>query len=445
MRHLLSIFSKFRILVSLFSLTLKASFLIYPAIMITLVMFDPQLKESGQSWLVPMLFKTTITKYNSWAEEHISLDKAKNARGIALEEWPMFGAVFILKTIESLQNQGKIEIKDEDVSLAIKNAVNIISSPSTAEWVKRRWKRRYLKTGQTYLESENVFYRMLLIMGLSSYKKITGDIKYDNLINQQYKSLHNELLKAKYHLRDDYPTECYPVDVLWAVASIKQANMVMGNQIDTKELERVFMQTLNSQVRDKRGLPAFTVFSRKGVILQKARGAGTSGLLTFASALDREIAKEWYNSYERYFWKDNRWFIGFREYPKGEPNTPDVDSGPIIKEFGSVATLFGIGASKSVGRLDHTVPLTVEAIASLWATPFGFIIPSFGGKMLVDSWALGDVALMFSMTRTINADEITQFNGSYPWSVWAILFSLLSLGIVSIWLELKWLKKLIFR
>ena len=69
---------------------------------------------------------------------------------------------------------------------------------------------------------------MLLILGLSSYEKITGNTQYHAVMSRQRVTLAEELAKAKLHLRDDYPGECYPADMLWAVAAIQRAARLDG-------------------------------------------------------------------------------------------------------------------------------------------------------------------------------------------------------------------------
>ncbi len=131
-------------------------------------------------------------------------------------EWPMFGAVFFLVTAEDLHARGKIDATQGTVREAVEKAAQIVASPVTATWVRTKW-------GNGYLEKENVFYRMLLILGLSSYERITGRTQYHALMSRQRVTLAEELGKAKLHLRDDYPNECYPADMLWAVAAIQRA------------------------------------------------------------------------------------------------------------------------------------------------------------------------------------------------------------------------------
>ena len=432
---------KFKIILSSFLIILKLALFIYPAIIITLVILDPQLRTNGQSKFVPMWFETTTNKYNSWAREYLDTRHATtlNSSLVAQTEWPMFGSMFFLLTAEELQSQQKIDIKQKNISQAISNAINIITSPDTATWVKKKWKYSYFKTGKSYLEKENVFYRMLLIMGIASYEKITFNKEHHYLLEQQAQSLFTELLNAPFHLGDDYPNQCYPVDVLMAIGAIKKATEV-GVDVDINVLSKAFMHMINDKTSQKIQLPPFQMNAKTAEILQSPRGCGTSGMFPFVPMLDINMSKQWYKTYTKHFWKETPYMVGFREFPKGYSSFMDVDSGPVIFDIGSVASLFGIGASKSVGQLNHTVPLTIETIAYAWPTPFGFLIPSVAGKLAVNSWSLGEVALLFSMTRPIYADNIIAFNGSIPLSVWGILFIFFILGTGFIFLEIRYIR-----
>ena len=191
---------------------------IYPAATIGVLVLDSHLRESGESRLVPMWFNSAAGRYLSWANTYIETNYAKSLDhdDIPGTEWPMFGSVFFLVTAEDLQRQGKIDATRGTVREAVEKAAEIVASPVTATWVKTKW-------GPGYLDKENVFYRMLLIMGLSSYEKITGDGRHHSLMSRQRITLADELSKANLHLRDDYPDECYPGDMLWAVAAIQRA------------------------------------------------------------------------------------------------------------------------------------------------------------------------------------------------------------------------------
>ena len=251
-------------------IVLSLMLFIYPAVTICMVVMDSQLNQTGQCRLVPAWFESAAGRFLSWATTYLDTHYAKSLRhdDIPATEWPMFGAVFFLVTAEDLQTQGKIDATRGTVREAVEKAAEIVASPMTATWVRTKW-------GTGYLEKENVFYRMLLILGLSSYERITGGTQYHALMSRQRVALADELSKAKVHLRDDYPGECYPADMLWAVAAIQRAARLDGDRHDG--LAKTLMTAFDGPVKAAEGLPAFQAESRSGRILQGARGCGNSG------------------------------------------------------------------------------------------------------------------------------------------------------------------------
>jgi len=421
----------FRLTVSGAVIALSLMLFIYPAITICLVVMDSHLRQTGESRLVPMWFESAAGRYLSWANTYLDTNYAESLYhdDIPATEWPMFGSVFFLVTAEDLQEQGKIDATQKTIREAVEKAAQIVASPVTATWVKTKW-------GDGYLEKENVFYRMLLILGLSSYERITGDTQYRELMSHQRVTLAEELAEAKLHLRDDYPNECYPADMLWAVAAIQRAARLENTRHD--ELAKSLIAAFDGPLKAAEGLPAFQADSRSGRILQGARGCGNSGILLFAAELDPAVAGRWYGAYEEGFWKDTGWIAGFTEMPRGSrEDLMDVDSGPVLCEVGSVSSAFGIGAAKTVGRIDHAAPLTMEAVACSWPTPFGLLVPGLMGRLAVKSWSLGEVALLFSMTRPTLAAETVPFDGPTPLIVWVFLAVYTGAGLFFIWFEIR--------
>ena len=102
-----------------------------------------------------------------------------------------------------------------------------------------------------------------------------------------------------------------------------------------------------------------------------------------------------------------------------------------------MATVFGIGASKAVGRMDRAAPMTMEAVACSWPTPFGFLIPAAMGKVAAGSGCLGETALAFVMTRPVYAKEVVPFTGGAPRIVWLMFFAYAGTGLMFIGFEVR--------
>ena len=408
---------------------------IYPAGVIVQVLLDSELKTTGHSRLLPSWFEAASARHSDWAADYLSSDMAETVEHteFSATEWPMFGSVFFLVAAQELQEQGKIDATTGVIREAVERSAEIVASPKTATWVRTKW-------GEDYLEKENLFYRMLLIMGLSSYERLTQDGQYHELLSDQRETLAAEIAAAPLHLVDDYPNECFPNDILWAVAAIYRAGELEG--VDHSALASSLMTTFNGPDVAIRGMPAYQMNSKHGFKLEEPRGCGNSGILMFAAELDPEIAGEWYRHHAADFWKDNGWLVGFTELPREAKGTlMDVDSGPVVFGFGSVASAFGIGAANSVGRLDHSVPLTLEAVACAWPTPFGFLVPKLMGLVAVDGPSLGEVALLFSMSRPCLVDTVVPFEGKIPGVVWLMLFGYLGVGMMFISLEVRGIRR----
>ena len=431
----------FQICITAIVLTVTIVLFFYPAAVVLRCGVSSTFKQTAQPPALYSLFQKTAARYNKWANRYLDSGAGQKAKkeSVAATEWPMFGSVFFLLTAEEMQKQHSDMLTSAPVvAQAIEKAAALVASPATAAWVKELY-------GDRYLEEENVFYRMLFILGLSSYERITGNTQYHEPMIQQVQRLSKELEEAPFHVANDYPNECYPNDVLWAVAAIQRVDKLDGS--DHSELTKAFLASVDGPLLAPEGLPGFSVMAKSGRILQNARGCGNSGILTMAAELDPAMARRWYDAYDRLFWVENRWIAGFREMPLGD-NTlvMDVDSGPVIFGMGFVASAFGIGASRSLGRYDRAVPLTSEALALAWPTPFGFLIPGVMGWAAADGWCLGETALLFSMTRPIIAGEkIVPFKGSIPAAAWIATGVYLFLGFVLLSCEvrgwLRWFRK----
>lgn len=428
-----------RAFVSLVVLFVAVAFFLYPAFLTLRVASDSRLRRTGRVSFMHPWFRSLTHRYDDWAEGYLQSHRARriDTANVSATEWPMFGSVFFLLTCQELaerKGEGQATVPaDGPVRRAVEKAARIVASPVTATWVREKW-------GENYLHEENVFYRMLLIMGLSAYEDLTGDRRYHARIRSQEKELSEELMAARLHILDDYPGECYPNDVLWAVAAIRRAGSLTGRS--HSRLVRATMEVFNGPLRTPIGLPAYQVDRPSGRILQKPRGCGNSGILIFAPELDPAISSEWYRAYVDAFWVNNRWVAGFRETPRGSGRSvTDVDSGPVIGGLGSVASAFGIGAARAHGRYDHAAPLTMEAFACSWPTPFGLLIPGVMGKMGADSWCLGEVALLFCMSRPTAVEKTVAYRGPVPLVVWLLAAGYSAIAIALIGLEIRgWLR-----
>lgn len=411
---------------------LAAYFLLVPAGMLILDLRDPALHSDKTPRCAFRWHRALSPKYEKWARRRVEAGAATKLTtgNISGTEWPVFGSVFYLWATESLQ-----EAFDEDQTSApsapshyargaIEAAAALVADPNHASWVRDHW-------GDTYLEKENLFYRMLLISGLTSYQKLLGDDRYEDLLRSQTESLAKELDASPYGLLDDYPGQCYPVDILPAIAAIRRADTVLGTD-HSEFAARAIRGFQDTRLDRDTGLPAYIARSRTGRAADSARGVGLSFMLIWAPELWPETARDWYAKYEDKFWQQGRWIAGFREYSRdidiGNFVFADVDAGPILYGYGAGACAFGVGAARAMGRFDHAYALGAEAIVGSWPLPDGTLLGPRSLSNLSDAPYIGEAAVLFALTRRPVVPPEAVGRGTLPWSVHAVILLAICLG-----------------
>ena len=395
---------------------------------------DPGLSKGELPSFTYRWHRNISEDFGMWAKQRVASKKALElyTGDISGTEWPMFSAVYFLWATEVLQEQWEKGAKKTESPViyskpAIEAAVALVVDPNNAKWVKDHW-------GDDYLNNENIFYRMLLISGLTSYQKLLGDEQYKSLLVEQVTSLSGELNDSPFGLLDDYPGQCYPVDVLPAISSIQRAGQLLG--IDYSSFVKRSIRAFEGSRLDKlNDLPAYIANSKTGNGYGPARGVGVSYMLIWAPELWSDTSRKWYGQYEAHFWEEGTFVTGFREFQRGVFDTNfyfDVDSGPVVGGIGVAASAFGLGAARVNGRFDHAYPLGAEALVASWPLWDGTLLVPRMLSNLSDAPYLGETALLFNMTRMPLVVEKFRGNKRLPLIVYLGLFVYLLLGLVLI-------------
>jgi hypothetical protein len=411
-------------------ISLSVYFFFLPFVLMILYLGDHGLKADGMPKVAFHLHQQLSPRYERWACQRIKTDLAKNLslEEISATEWPVFGSVFYLWATENLQEAWE---QEQDLwpaapkvyaAGAIEAAAALVTDPGHASWVKEHW-------GRDYLHKENVFYRMLLIAGMTSYHKLLGGDKYIDFLRDQVETLSDELDKSRFGLLDDYPGQCYPTDVMAAIAAIKRADSILGT--NHSEFVKKSIRGFENHLVDSTGLPPYRADSQSGFI-GISRGCSSQWMAIWAPELWPEKANEWYDNFEKHFWQQRWTAVGFREFPKDSREREwhfDVDSGPVICGYGAAACAFGIGAARANGRFDHAYPLSIEVLLTSWPLPDGTLfIPRFLSNATHAPY-LGESALLYALTRMPVGDvEITE-PGKLPAFIYIVLCIYLGVGL----------------
>jgi hypothetical protein len=357
-----------------------------------------------------------------WARRRVqeSRGAAVDGSDVAGTEWPMFGTVFFLAATESLQDAFERDptvtatSPREYAANAIDAAAALLVDPANAAWVRAKW-------GADYLHRENVFYRMLLVMGLTSHARLRPGSSHLALLRDQVDTLGAEIDAAPSGMLDDYPGESYPTDVLWAVAAIRRADRVLGS--DHAALVARFVEKCRApRLLGRLGLLPYQADPHEGRALDDSRGCSNSGILVQAPDLSVEQAREWYDRYAGHFWQERALAVGFTEFPRDRhvEHGGDVDSGPIVLGYGFAASAFGLAAARANGRFDHAVGLAGLAIPAAWPLPDGTLLFPRVLSNATDAPYLGEAGMLYIFTRAPSAGVTIVPGHGYPWLVYAL-------------------------
>lgn len=394
-------------------------FLIVPALMIVWNMADPANRDGRIPRLAVYLFKTLTPRYEKWAKERVESKSAGALTGadISGTEWPPFGSAYYLWAVESLEQDWEsgdhfMDQAPKDYAKgAIRAATRLIIDPNTAAWVRKYW------DGQDFLHHEDIFYRMLMISAATTYQKLTGDTYYLPLLRDQVETLSREVDRSSYGLLDDYPRQCFPADVVTAVANIRKADVLLGTDHSAFALRA--KRGFEGRLADERGLPPYMADSKEGICWGPSRGCSNSYLCLFApTAWPDGFGAQMYNAYECYFWQEHWGGAGFREFPKGMPGYDwywDVDSGPVVAGHGISASAFGLGAARINGRMDQAYPLAAETIAFSWPLPDGTLLLPRILSDTTDAPLVGEASILYNLTcRPASGMQVTRGGGVPP-------------------------------
>jgi hypothetical protein len=250
--------------------------------------------------------------------------------------------------------------------------------------------------------------------------------------------------ESPYGLLDDYPGQCYPVDIVPAIAAVRRADAVLGTD-HSVFVARAIRGFQEGRLDRHTGLPAYVVDSKTGRAQDSARGVGLSFMLTWAPLLWPQTARDWYAEYERQFWQEGTWLAGFREYPRdvelGWFSMNDVDAGPVVGGYGVAASAFGIGAARVMGRTDHAYSLAAEGLVASWPLPGGTLLVPRILSNLSDAPYLGEAATLFALTRRSVEPLQGEGRARLPGAVYGGLVVLSVLGLYEVIASLRKLRR----
>ena len=227
---------------------------------------------------------------------------------------------------------------------------------------------------------------------------------------------------------ESYSGFSWPADVFVAAASL---------QLHDQLFEPLYRQSLHlwiervKKTTDQNGFIPYDA-SVDGTPQHIARGSSESLILNFLIDIDPAFANQQFALYQKAFLDYRFGLPGIREFPKGNDNTGDVDSGPVILSMGSAATIVGIRVLALYN--DSTRALAVRN----GIEAFGLAYTGENEKKyLLGQWPMADVFIAWAHTT-----EMTKEQACNTSKAWRLQFQLYSLIILSI---LFWSLRLLLR
>ena len=365
------------------------------------ILTDPGLGADEPSRFAIRFHRLFASHYADYARDRVASGAATELTTfqIAETEWPLFGSVFFLWATEQLQadyEENPSLFRAEPrvyASEAIEAATDLVLDPGHATWVRDHW-------GDGYMEEGNCFYRMLVMSAITAHHRLTGSTTHVPLLREQVDLMKAELLATRTGLIEDYPSQCYPGDVVAAIVAIVRAEELLGTP-DPAFAELIGLRLFRPGQPGRFGLPPYAANAETGVPFDHSRGCSNSYFTTFAPHAWPRGAQEWFQSYLDGFWQQDWFGAGFREFPRDAGNASyfDVDAGPVVWGWGASATSFGVGAARTNGHFGHAKAMATQMIAACW--------PMLDGEFLLTKYAfesehapyLGQAAMLFQLTR----------------------------------------------
>lgn len=374
---------------------------------------DAALGAPGVSQRAHELHQSLSERLGPWARERIASGDATRIplHDVPQNEWPIFSAVFYLNATEAIANAGFDIAYASD---AIEASRDLIMDEGHHTWVRNHW-------GDDYLHDNNVFFRSLLIAGLTSYCALRDSPTDLAFLRDQVETLSADLDASPHGVLEDYPLETYPIDVLAAVAYIHRADAVLGTDHSAfvARARRAFVAPYDDELGLVRFRVDLNVDGDRTAMpsnVQPGRGIGNSWVGIYAPELWPDDAARWHEVHTTEFWQEHGWATGFREYRRGGGEgewTFEVDAGPVLDGFGTSASAFGIGAARRNGRFDQAYTLSTQ----MAATSFPW---SDGSLLLPQEFShpaapmLGEAAILYFLTiepadgfEVVSGGEIT--------------------------------------
>ena len=176
------------------------------------------------------------------------------------------------------------------------------------------------------------------------YREVSGDYKYDQIIDRVASALTNSILTTDQGILRSYRDMWWITDNFPALAALARYDRVYME--DTTAARAKFLASLKEFYLEKRtGLFCTYIVPAGHVQSQGPRGISVMYGLHFLKDFDAPFAVEQYSLAKKFLIRDVLGVSAVREFPEGTEAKGDVDSGPVLFGLGPSASGFALGAA----------------------------------------------------------------------------------------------------
>jgi hypothetical protein len=203
-------------------------------------------------------------------------------------------------------------------------------------------------------------------LALASWRLAGGDDRYAAIEAHLAGLLADALAERGGAPIDSFPAYSWTFDTVPALAAVAAHDRLAATSRAAPLVAAHARWVREHGTEPSTGLPWSRV-ARDGRGLTGPRGCELSWRIALLAQLDRDQAAALYRRYVEVHWLDRGSLAGFAEWPRGQSERADADSGPISLGIGATATAFGLAAARALGdraRLERLVA-QVDEVRSL--------------------------------------------------------------------------------
>ena len=240
-------------------------------------------------------------------------------------------------------------------------------------------------------------YLAYLNFALSLHRYLKPESRFAETNDRVTATLMRRYENSKPMLLQTYRNEVYPADNCLAIASIGLHAKATGAD-HSQLLDRILDSFRHVCVDKESGLLFQAINNFSGKPLDEPRGSGTTFGLYFLSFVDQQLAAELYQAARRELTGNVIGFGLMQEYPaSSRGGFGDIDSGPVIMNYGVSPTGFMIAGTRIFGDRVYFKQLYRTSVL------FGAPLKSGDDWEYVAGGPLGN-AIMFAMLTAVPAE-----------------------------------------